>query len=96
MEPGTKAEDAKKFLTSQLDKLAPGSEIRLIPPKDILEEDILKLIGKKTKIPDIYVITFPISTPFASIQEMVRCNLRRLKDVSVVSANLDWIKRDIL
>ena len=47
MEPGTKAEDAKKFLTSQLDQLAPGSEIRLIPPKDILEEDILKLMEIK-------------------------------------------------
>ncbi|WP_308512870.1 ABC transporter permease [uncultured Turicimonas sp.] len=92
MEPGTKAEDAKKFLTSQLDQLAPGSEIRLIPPKDILEEDILKLIGKKDKIPDIYVITFPISTPFASIQQMVHV-IAEAKDVSVVSANLDWIKK---
>lgn len=92
MEPGTKTEEAKKFLTSQLDKLAPGSEMRLIPPTDILEEDMLKLIGKKDKIPEIYAITFPISTPFTSIEQMVHA-ISQAKEVSVVSANLDWIKK---
>lgn len=92
MEPGKKTEEAKKILMSQLDKLVPGSEIRLIPAKDILEEDILKLVGKEGKIPEIYAITFPISTPFTSIKEMVDV-IEKIKEVSVVSANLDWIKK---
>lgn len=92
MEPGSNTKQMLKILDSRLQLLAPGATITSVSAKDLLKEDILKLVEKNGKVPEIFAIEFPISTPFASIEKMVSA-VEEIKEVSLVSANLEWIKK---
>lgn len=72
--------------------LAPITEFREIKPTDVLEKDILKLVGDRKKIPTMLALQFPSDTRYIDIEGAVK-SIEKVKGVEGVTANLDWIKK---
>lgn len=73
-------------------RLRPITELREIKPTDVLEKDILKLVGDRKKIPTILALQFPLDTRYIDIEGAVKA-IEKVKGVEGVTANLDWIKK---
>ena len=81
----------RKKAQEQIRALAPITEFREIKPTDVLEKDILKLVGDRKKIPTI-ALQFPSDTRYIDIEGAVK-SIEKVKGVEGVTANLDWIKK---
>ena len=82
----------RKKAQEQIRALAPITELREIKPTDVLEKDILKLVGDRKKIPTILALQFPLDTRYIDIEGAVKA-IEKVKGVEGVTANLDWIKK---
>lgn len=91
LDPGLPTDQRQKA-EGQIRALAPITEIREVKPSDVLEKDILKLVGDKKKIPVILALQFPSDTRYADIEGAVTA-IEKVKGVDGVSANLEWIKK---
>ena len=80
----------RKKAQEQIRALAPITEFREIKPTDVLEKDILKLVGDRKKIPTMLALQFPSDTRYIDIEGAVKSIE---KGVEGVTANLDWIKK---
>lgn len=83
---------SSKKAQEQIRALAPITELREIKPTDVLEKDILKLVGDRKKIPTILALQFPLDTRYIDIEGAVKA-IEKVKGVEGVTANLDWIKK---
>ncbi len=90
-EPGAPP-NVKELLLQELQAIVPGTEIQEIDAKELLDEEVLKAVGPKKGLPKVFSVTFPVMTPWASIEKIVQ-KVEELKSVSVVTANLEWIKK---
>ena len=82
----------RKKAQEQIRALAPITEFREIKPTDVLEKDILKLVGDRKKIPTMLALQFPSDTRYIDIEGAVK-SIEKVKGVEGVTANLDWIKK---
>ena len=62
----------RKKAQDQIRALAPITELREIKPTDVLEKDILKLVGDRKKIPTILALQFPSDTRYIDIEGAVK------------------------
>ncbi len=86
------AEAVKKNLNSQFSVLSPRIKVSELDSKEVIAQELLSLVQKKGKVPAVFTVSFPVTTPFATIETEVR-KIESMKGVSLVSANLDWIKK---
>ncbi|MCD8339874.1 MAG: ABC transporter permease [Burkholderiales bacterium] len=84
--------NVQEILLAELQAIVPGTQIKEIDAKDLLDEEILKAVGSKKGLPTVFSVSFPVMTPWTSIEKIVH-KVEELKSVSVVSANLEWIKK---
>ena len=82
----------RKKAQDQIRALAPITELREIKPTDVLEKDILKLVGDRKKIPTILALQFPSDTRYIDIEGAVK-SIEKVRGVEGVTANLEWIKK---
>ena len=85
----------RKKAQEQIRALAPITEFREIKPTDVLEKDILKLVGDRKKIPTMLALQFPSDTRYIDIEGAVK-SIEKVKGVEGVTANLDCIIGGVL
>lgn len=81
-------------LKGKIVSLMEGSSLREVKPSDILEKDILKLVGGTHRMPVILSMHIPSDFKYPAIEKTVRA-IEKMNGVSAVTANLDWIKKRI-
>ena len=93
---GVMGDEASVFLDPSLtdaQRKKAQEQIRALAPiTDVLEKDILKLVGDRKKIPTILALQFPLDTRYIDIEGAVKA-IEKVKGVEGVTANLDWIKK---
>lgn len=84
--------EQRETAENQIKALAPIATLREVEPTEVLEKDILKLVGDKKKIPTILALEFPLDTRYTDIEGAVK-TIEQVKGVEGVTANLEWIKK---
>lgn len=84
--------EQRETAENQIKALAPIATLREVKATDVLEKDILKLVGDKKRIPTILSLEFPLDTRYIDIEGAVK-TIEQVKGVEGVTANLEWIKK---
>lgn len=83
---------AKDEIIAKIPTLIEGAVVKPVETKEVLQEDIIKLVGNKGKIPSILSVRYPATQSLETIENTIK-SLESIKGVEAVSTNLDWLQK---
>lgn len=88
------SQKAKEQLIEKISAAVEGSVVKPVEATEVLQEEIIKLVGNKGNIPSILSVQYPPTRKLEQIEASIK-TLQALKGVEAVSTNLEWIQKRI-
>lgn len=83
---------AKEELIQKIGSYIDNSVVKPVETNEVLQEEIIKLVGNKGKIPAILSVQYPSTMGLENIKKAIK-DIKSTRGVEAVSTNLEWLQK---